>query len=80
VIEKWFWSPYYWLPKMGFGRHLRNLDHWVAIEIFWSLVIKFGKGTCNMFLENFCQVQCVAIEGNQKLKIWLPMIENNNFW
>lgn len=52
----------------------------MVIEIFWSLATKYGKGTCNMFSESFCQVQHVVIEGDQKLKIWLPMIENNNCW
>jgi hypothetical protein len=33
-----------------------------------------------MFLESFCQAQHMVIEGNQKFKIWSPMIENNNCW
>jgi hypothetical protein len=51
----------------------------MAIE-FWLLATKYGKGACNMFLENFCQVQHTVIESDQKFKIWLPMIENNSFW
>jgi hypothetical protein len=53
LTTKFFWSPYEWRPKMGFGHHLRNLDSWMATKKIWLPMTKFGKGVCNMFLESF---------------------------
>jgi hypothetical protein len=30
--KKGFWLPYVWRPKMGVSHHLKNVDHWMAIE------------------------------------------------
>jgi hypothetical protein len=45
---------------MGFGHCPRRLDHWMVIEFFLLLMIKFGKGACNV-LENFLQVLLLVI-------------------
>ncbi len=69
VIEKWFWSPYCWWPKMGFGRHQRNLDRWMAIDIFWLLAIKFGKEHVVCFWKAFVKLNTW----------WLKVIKNLKF-
>jgi hypothetical protein len=42
------WLPYKWQPKIGFGFHLRNVDHWMETNFFGYLVIELGKWACNM--------------------------------
>jgi len=50
---------------MGFVHHPRNLDCWMAIKIFQSLAIEFGKGAYNMFFESFCRTLCMMTKGGK---------------
>jgi len=52
---------------MGFDYNSRNLDHWMAIEIFRLPTTEFGKGICHMFLESSRQSLHKATKGNQRL-------------
>jgi hypothetical protein len=41
VIET-FWSPYVWLLKMGFDRHPKRPNYWMAIKTFFNYHIING--------------------------------------
>jgi hypothetical protein len=56
-----------WQPiENGFQSLSKKNHHLMAIEIFWLPTTKFGKGTCDMFLESSHQAFHVVTKGDQK--------------
>jgi hypothetical protein len=81
IVKLWmienFQLAYIWWSQMGFNRHPRRPDHWMAIETFfgrhkignWKFSIVDNwilKEACNMFLEKSWYVFFSAIKGDKK--------------
>jgi hypothetical protein len=74
-----FWSLYIWWPKMGFGHHLRRLDHWMVTKTFFWLPQDWRSKIFNCRWLNFEKMQVICFWKNFNLcYTWQPMVTKNS--